>query len=136
MAQSGQHECFSKNLLQVRIKELADGLMSQQEGRKAFLDLGSGQVVYKREAGGDLVHINPITRELMQRWLEDFALTLDAGLQLELRQLLEGMNSFFCFYAFIDERAALKEAWEEFEMRRLQEHLRQMIPESMQLQLV
>ena len=67
---------------------------------------------------------------------EDFALTLDEGLQLELRQLLQGMNSFFGLYAFIDERAALKEAWEAFEMRRLQEHLRQMVPESMQLQLV
>ena len=82
------------------------------------------------------MYIKPITRDVMQRWLEDFALTLDAGLQLELRQLLEGMNSFFCFYAFIDERAALIEAWVEFEMRRLLEHLRQMIPESMQLQLV
>lgn len=99
-------------------------------------NLGSGQVVYKGEAGGDLVYIKPITRDVMQRWLEDFALTLDEGLQLELRQLLQGMNSFFWFYAFIDERAALKEAWEAFEMRRLQEHLRQMVPESMQLQLV
>ena len=136
MAQSGQHECFSKNLLQVRIKELADGLMSQQEGRQAFLDLDSGQVVYKGETGGNLVYIKPITRDVMQRWLEDFALTLDEGLQMELRQLLQRMNSFFCFYAFIDERATLKEAWEVFEMRRLQEHLRQMMPESMQLQLV
>lgn len=136
MTQSGQHDHSPKNLVQVRIKELADGLMPQQGGRKAFLDLSSGQVVYKGEAGGDLVYIKPITRDVMQRWLEDFALTLDEGLQLELRQLLQGMNSFFWFYAFIDERAALKEAWEAFEMRRLQEHLRQMVPESMQLQLV
>jgi hypothetical protein len=136
MTQSRQHDHSPKNLVQVRIKELADGLMSQQGGRKAFLDLSSGQVVYKREAGGSLVYIKPITRDVMQRWLEDFALTLDEGLQLELRKLLQGMNSFFCFYAFIDERASLKEAWEAFEMQRLQEHLRQMVPEFMQLQLV
>ena len=136
MTQSGQHDHSPKNLVQVRIKELADGLMPQQEGRQAFLDLDSGQVVYKGETGGNLVYIKPITRDVMQRWLEDFALTLDEGLQMELRQLLQRMNSFFCFYAFIDERAALKEAWEVFEMRRLQEHLRQMMPESMQLQLV
>ena len=136
MTQNVQHYHSPRKLVQVRIKELADGLMPQQEGRQAFLDLDSGQVVYKGETGGNLVYIKPITRDVMQRWLEDFALTLDEGLQMELRQLLQRMNSFFCFYAFIDERAALKEAWEVFEMRRLQEHLRQMMPESMQLQLV
>ena len=39
MTQSGQHDHSPKNLVQVRIKELAEGLMSQQGGRKAFLDL-------------------------------------------------------------------------------------------------
>ena len=38
MTQSGQHDHSPKNLVQVRIKELAEGLMSQQGGRKAFLD--------------------------------------------------------------------------------------------------
>lgn len=135
MTQNVQHYHSPRKLVQVSIKELAEGLMSQQDGRKAFLDLGSGQVVYNWEADGDLLYIKPITRELMQRWLEDFALTLDEGLQLELRQLVRKMNSFFCFYAFIEERAALKGAWEAFEMRQLQEHLLQIVPESIQLQL-
>ena len=41
MTQSGQHDHSPKNLVQVRIKELAEGLMSQQGGRKAFLDFES-----------------------------------------------------------------------------------------------
>ena len=36
MTQSGQHDHAPKNLVQVRIKELAEGLMSQQGGEKRF----------------------------------------------------------------------------------------------------